>query len=89
MFLGVSDKRISTLPDSVIDPTREILQLARQSRKRVIRQEVVSAFDTDKAGPGYNLHLCAFVQAAWNPQRALQRSPSLARAVERLQAFAS
>lgn len=87
-FLGVPRNRLSAHPDELDDPTREILHLARHSRKRLVRQEVVSAFDPSKAGPGYNLHLCSFVREHWDPARAATRSPSLSRAVHCLNRLA-
>lgn len=83
-FLGVSPSRIPDNPDSERNPKRLILDLARRSRKRAIRQEVVSALDTNRPGPGYNHHLAGFVNRHWHAREAADRSPSLARAVNRL-----
>jgi hypothetical protein len=41
--------------------------------------------DPSKPGTGYNLHLGAFVCSQWDARRAAQHSPSLARAVQRLE----
>jgi hypothetical protein len=86
-FLKIPKVRIASRPDELRDPKREVLHLASQSRERLIRQEVVSAFDRSKAGTGYNAHLCNFVRQHWDPLRAMSCSPSLARAVRSLQSL--
>lgn len=82
--LSIPLTRLPQRPDDEVDPKRVVLTLAVRSKRRVIRDELVSAVDRNKPGSGYNLHLCAFVRSHWEPQRAAQRSPSLARAVARI-----
>lgn len=74
--------------DEVVDPKHIVLVLARQSKKRLIREEVVSPIDQDKRGSGYNTHLCAFVKERWSAVRASVLSASLNRALSRLSEFA-
>lgn len=74
-------------PDDEPDPKAIVLTLAHRSRVRGIREEVVSQIDRNRQGSGYNQHLRAFVAQSWDVGRAAQRSPSLARAVQRLQAW--
>lgn len=83
-FFGLAQKSIPRQPDSLVDPKREVLRLARSSRVRVLRQEVVSLQDPNKPGVGYNLHMSRFVAEKWNVGRAADESPSLRRAVARL-----
>lgn len=83
-FLSVSESNISDRPDEIPDAKRAILNLAIRSKRRIIRQEVVSSRDASKPGVGYNVHLCDFVARFWRPHKAASRSPSLARAVRRL-----
>lgn len=71
-------------PDEVDDPKRTVLTLARRSKQRLIRDEVVSAGDPSKQGTGYNTHLRNFVLDRWSAHRAAQISPSLRRAMNRL-----
>lgn len=85
--LSVSIKNVPRTPDAEIDPKRLLLTLARKSRQRPIREEVVSPLDPSKPGTGYNLHLCAFVRSRWDANRAAMNSPSLERAVRRLREF--
>lgn len=74
--------------DEVRDAKGAVLALAKRSKKRVIRDEMVSPFDVTKPGTGYNLHLCSFVRATWQATHAAQHSPSLQRAMTRLAAIA-
>lgn len=86
-FFGVSIAQIVAQPESLPDPKREVLRLARKSSVRRVRQEVVSQSDINKQGSGYNVHLCGFVRSTWRATRAAEASPSLARAVQKLTAF--
>ncbi len=87
-FFGLPQKAIPTRPDSLVDPKREVLRLARSSRVRILRQEVVSAQDPNRPGVGYNLHMSRFVAENWDVERAADESPSLRRAVARLSELA-
>ena len=87
-FFAVPVGRIPDCPDELPDPKRTVLALARRSKCRPIRTEVVSSFDPGKPGNGYNLHLCEYVRTHWRALRAAERSPSLARAIHRIAALA-
>lgn len=76
-------------PDEVGDPKATLLKVARRSRIRGVREEVVSQFDHNRRGTGYNQHLRAFVEKRWSARRAAERSPSLARAIRRLGSWSS
>ena len=83
-FFQVSLNSIPRRPEELPDPKGKIVNLACKSKRREIRQEVVSAFDRSKPGAGYNLHLGAFASQQWNARRAAENSPSLSRALRRL-----
>jgi hypothetical protein len=83
--LEVPLNKLPQCPDEESDPKRLILTLVKKSKIRLFRDEVVSSNDPSKPGTGYNLHLGAFVRSRWNARRAAQHSPSLARAVNRLE----
>lgn len=83
-FFRVAEARISRHPDDLVDAKQEVLNLARSSRRREIRTEVVSALDPSKPGAGYNVHMRDFVLQYWHAREAAQASPSLARALHRL-----
>lgn len=88
-FLGVPVVKIPMHPDSLVDAKREVLNLARKSRKRLIKQEMISSFEPSKPGTGYNQHLRDYAAHHWNATRAAEQSPSLARAVRKLRAIAA
>lgn len=83
-FLKVPLKDVPQPPMQVPDAKRKVLELARKSKVRLMRDEIVSALDINKPGNGYNLHLTAFVRETWDYRRAAAFSPSLARAVQRI-----
>lgn len=79
-FLSVSPKHIPGKPDEVFDPKIAMINLARKSRKRQMRVEMVPAQGTSaKVGPGYTSNLIEFASQKWNPINAAARSPSLNR----------
>lgn len=87
--LKVPAGKVPREPDSVGDAKAEVLALARRSKSREIRTEVVSAFDATRKGSGYNIHLCRFVRQGWRMSMAAERSPSLQRAVRKVQALSA
>lgn len=71
-------------PDDLPDPKQSLLKLAKIAPKSV-RQDLLKATDGALAqGLGYNARLTALVNSEWSPQRAAERSPSLARTRLRL-----
>jgi hypothetical protein len=87
-FLGISDAAMPLQPDQLPDPKQSLVNLARRSRTRKLRESIVPRKDsTAVQGPDYNGCLGDFVRNRWNPNAAMQRSPSLSRAWDRLTAF--
>lgn len=86
-FFSIGLGNLPQQPDTLLDPKREVLRLARISRVRLVRQEMVSALDPNKRGVGYNTHLCRFIREKWVASRASERSTSLGRALARLADF--
>lgn len=86
-YFEIPEKLISRRPDEEPDAKRHLLNLAKRSKTRLLRQEVVSPTDTNKPGNGYNLHLCHFVRTSWSASRAGEHSPSLARTIRRIAGF--
>jgi hypothetical protein len=71
-------------PDELADPKQSLLILAKNASKK-IRADLLKTVDGNLTqGLGYNARLSAWVNSEWNPQRAADRSPSLARARLRL-----
>ncbi|NCN72048.1 MAG: DUF4276 family protein [Rhodoferax sp.] len=85
--LAVPLNKLPQNPDEESDPKRLVLSLVRRSKDRLFRNEVISAVDPSKPGTGYNLHLGSFVRTQWNARRGAQCSPSLTRALKRVQAL--
>jgi hypothetical protein len=86
--LSVPHSKVPRDPEALQDAKAAVLGLARRSRVRRIREEVVSTTDVAKPGTGCNLHLCGFVMRHWRAGIASKQAPSLRRAVERLEALA-
>lgn len=71
-------------PDILPDPKQALLRLAKNAAKPV-RQDLLRVVDGNLAqGLGYNARLTDWVATHWSPERAAERSPSLARARSRL-----
>jgi hypothetical protein len=71
-------------PDELADPKQSLLKLAKSAPKQ-IREDLLKTIDGGLAqGLGYNARLSAWVNSEWSPQRAAERSPSLARTRLRL-----
>lgn len=83
-FFEIAEKHLSKTPDEEADPKGHLLNLARKSKNRSIRIEMISQSDSSKQGSGYNPHLRRFVKMHWSAQRAASNSPSLARAVHQI-----
>lgn len=72
-------------PDELPDPKQVLLRLANGA-PRPVREDLLKTVDGNLyQGLGYNARLTEWVGSVWNPQRAAERSPSLARARHRLQ----
>ncbi len=89
-FLGIGRESFPAQPDTIPDPKQLLVNLARASRKRTIRMNLVpKPGSTAKVGPAYNKRLCEFVQDQWDPLLAKSSSPSLMRAVKAIESFQS
>ena len=85
-WLGISVGIVPRSPDDVHDPKQELIQLARRSRKRELREALVRSLPDGlfRPGPGYNDYLGSFVAQLWKPETARLNSPSLNRAITRI-----
>lgn len=75
-------------PDHLPDPKQHLLGLAKRAPRDVRQDLVKEAGSLASQGLGYNARLTDFVKTSWSPQRAAERSPSLARARQSLSALA-
>jgi hypothetical protein len=87
-FLCVAIERVPGDCEQILDPKRQLVELARRSRSRDIKERVApKAGSTATQGPDYNGCLGRFVINHWDIEAASAASPSLARAVHRLVTF--
>jgi hypothetical protein len=85
-FLGVSVVLMPRNPESLDDPKQTLVNLARRSRKKGLRDAILPQANVSSAlGPDYNGSLEQFVSQYWNIEAAIQRSPSLSGCVTRLE----
>lgn len=87
-FLGISLDKVPCNPDSIADPKELLINLARQSRRRQLREDIVPRRNsTARIGPDYNGTLCDFVRQSWRITKAADCSESLRRAVTAIREF--
>ncbi|MFJ4619917.1 hypothetical protein [Streptomyces sp. NPDC088812] len=88
-FLGVSASKVPRNPDSLQDPKQEIINLARKSRRRDIREGLVPRPNSGTSvGPTYASDIRDFGLRLWRPRIAADESPSLARCLQRVEQLA-
>jgi len=89
--LGISSRRVPDNPESLAHPKTELVNLARQSRSRAVREELVPREGSGRpVGPLYTARLTEFVEdeaIGWRPDQAAVRSDSLRRCIDRLRSF--
>jgi hypothetical protein len=84
-FLAVPVAEIPADPDRVADPKRLMVQLARSSRRRAIREDMVPNIGSgQQVGPAYTSRMIEFIQSVesgWRPNVAAGNSDSLRRCI--------
>jgi hypothetical protein len=81
-FLRMPRGRVPALPEAVGDPKTAMVNLARSSRRKVIRQDMVPREGSGRqVGPAYTSRLIEFVSSSWRPDVAARRSDSLRRTI--------
>lgn len=84
-FLGISRDLVPRDPDQESDAKRCLVQLARRSRWRRIREAMVPVSGSGRSvGPLYNATLREFVAERWRPEAASETSDSLRRCIASL-----
>lgn len=87
--LAVSEALVPQDPDMLPDAKSALLNLARRSRSREVKSDMLPApGGLIKEGPGYRLRLSVFVREEWDVLEAAQSSRSLARCLSAVDAFA-
>lgn len=84
-FFGVPLTKVPRDPESLRDPKTEVVNLARKSKIKDIRESVpVKQGMSGRVGPGYTEKIVAFATDHWRPEVAAAAAPSLAACIERL-----
>ena len=84
-FLSIPVNRIPLNTDDIPKPKEFLVSLARRSKKRKLRDELVPKPGARiPVGYGYNTRLSEFVREHWDLERAVTVSPSLKRTSDRL-----
>jgi hypothetical protein len=84
-FFQVRNHEVPHDPEALGDPKLALVDLARRSRSRVIREDMVpSPQTTARVGPGFVAQVMSFVDSKWSWKRAMRRSDSLRRCVDRI-----
>jgi len=84
-FLGISVSLIPANVDEIHDPKQLLINLAKKSKKRNLRDAIVpDRNSTAKIGKDYNGQLIQFVQNNWQVEAAQVNSRSLQRAMNAL-----
>lgn len=87
-LLGNRVGKLPQDPDQLQDPKQTLLALAGRASRDVREDLVAKDGAVASQGLGYNSLLGQMVQRAWRPERAAERSASLAKARVRLQELA-
>ena len=84
-FLGTALSRMPANPESLDDPKAALVNLARASRRRDIRVDMVPRPGSGRSeGPAYASRLIEYAQGFWRPDIAAQHADSLQRFCGRL-----
>lgn len=88
-FLAIDISSVPWKPDEVPKPKECVVAMAKRSKSRSVREDLVPvpSAKTAKVGPGLDPALIEFVSDRWDVLEAQRYSPSLERSYRRLQAF--
>lgn len=84
-FLSVAISQVPSFPEMLDNPKHSMVELARRSRRREIREGMVPRPGSGrKVGSLYTSQLIEFVRTQWDPKVAAGKSDSLRRCRERI-----
>nr|NQU90113.1 hypothetical protein [Bacteroidota bacterium] len=86
-FFRVSTANFPTNPENDANPKLTLIQLARRSRIRRIREDIIPINENASIGPNYNGCLMDFVLNKWSIENAMIRSRSLEKTFSKLEQF--
>jgi hypothetical protein len=85
-FLRIPVTAIPLESESVADPKQTLVNMARKSRRRAIREDMIPRAESGRqVGPAYPSRLIEFIenrQAGWRPDVAAESSNSLSRCLQ-------
>lgn len=85
-FMGVSKDIVTTAPENLPDPKEYVINLARRSRKRNIKDDLIPDGQAT-VGRNYNTCLADFVFRKWDAKKAMSNSQSLSGLIQALEQF--
>lgn len=81
-FLGVARTKIPAHPEQLSDPKAFMINMARRSRRKAVRQDMVPRADGgQREGRAYTSRLMEFANTTWRPDVAAEHCASLRRAI--------
>lgn len=84
-LLGVARTVVPADPESLDDPKQTLVNLARRSRFRQVREDLVPSEGSGRSeGPGYSSRLSDFAAEVWDVSAAVDSADSLKRCVAAL-----
>lgn len=87
-YLGVNKDKIPVKVDEILDPKKALINLARKSKYRAIREAIVPRTGSSaQQGPDYNGKLIIFVNDYWDVETAALNSPSLQKMINALVSY--
>lgn len=87
-YLAIRTNRIPLLPELEVDPKRTLVNLARRSRRKSVKDALVPREGSSAAtGRLYVSEMSRFIQTRWDVTRARANSPSLDRCIHKLAAL--
>lgn len=89
-FLGVPAGAVPRKPESELRPKETMVNLARRSRRREIREDMVPREGSGRpVGNAYSSRLVEFASGRWRPVVAARRSDSLRRCIRCVERLAN
>jgi len=84
-YVGVPIGRVPANPETLDHPKRELVDLARRSRFRTVREDMVPRPESGRAvGPAYSSRMIEYASRVWRPRVAERNAPSLRRCRQRV-----
>ncbi len=81
-YLDIARNKVPADTESLESPKTTLVNLARRSRRRRIREDMAPRQDSGRqVGPAYESRIIEYVDTTWRPQIAARRADSLQRTI--------